>query len=257
MQDKNDNESNADDIELAGMDVSKWHKRNGLWLLPEEHKLEVLRQHHDSQVAGHWRRHRTQELVSRNFTWHRWSEDVANYVAGCIKCQKSKADGHSRQAKLVPMPTGERPFEEIGMNFVGEFPESEAFNAILLVTDRFTRVQHYRPGKTTWTAADVANAYINEIWRLHGLPRYITSDRGPQFAYKFYEELNRKRNINLRLSTAYHPKTDGLRERAVLTLKHYLRIYCHDRQNRCRACLPLAEFANNTTSTTKIGRAHV
>ena len=214
-EDENDTEGNAEDIELEGIDVSKWDKRNGLWLVPEEHRLEVLRQHHDSEVAGHWGRHRTQELVSRNFTWDTWSEDVANYVAGCIKCQKSTADRHSRQTKLVPMLTGERPFEELAMDFVGELPELEGFNAILVVTDRFTKVQHYLPAKTTWTAADVANAYINEIWRLHGLPRHITSDRGPQFASKFCKELNRKLNINLRLSTAYHPQTDRLSERAV------------------------------------------
>src|SRR5207302_1946127 len=160
------------------------------WVVPEEHRLDVLRQHHDSQVAGHWGRHRTQELVSRNFTWDKWSEDVAKYVAGCIKCQKSKADRHSRQTKLVPMPTGERPFEEIAMDFVGELPESEGFNAILVVTDRFPKVQHYLPAKTTWTAANVAAAYINDIWRLYGLPRHITSDRGPQFASKFLKELN-------------------------------------------------------------------
>ena len=77
------------------------------------------------------------------------------------------------------MPTGERPFEEIAMDFVGELPESEGFNAIRVVTGRFTKVQHYLPVKTTWTAADDANTYINEIWRLHGLPRHITCDRRP------------------------------------------------------------------------------
>ena len=148
------------------------------------------------------------------------------------------------------MPTGEQPFEEIAMDFVGELPESEGFNAILVVTDRFTKVQQYLPAKTTLTAADVANAYCNEIWRLHGLPRHISCDRGPQFAYKFTKELNRKLNINLRLSTTYHPQTDRLSERAVQTLEQYRHIYCHDRQNRWRACLLLAEFAYNTTTTT-------
>ena len=162
-EDENDNEGNTEDIELEGIDVSKRDKLNGLWWVPEEHRLKVLPLHHDSHVAGYWGRHRTQELVSRNFTWHRWSEDVANYVAGCIKCQKSKADRHSRQTKLVPKPTGERPFEEIAMNFVGELPESEGCNAILVVTDRFTKVQYYLAAQTTYTAADVANAYINEI----------------------------------------------------------------------------------------------
>ena len=69
-----------------------------------------------------------------------WSEDVANYVAGCIKCHKSKVDRHSRQTKLVPIPTGERPFEEIVLDLDGELPESEGFNAILVVTDRFPKV---------------------------------------------------------------------------------------------------------------------
>ena len=106
---------------------------------------------------------------------------MARYVAGYMKCQKSKADRHSGQTKLVLMPTRERPFEEIEMDFVGELPESEGFNTILVVTDRFTKVQHYIPAKITWTAEDVADSYINDIWKLYGLPKHITSYRGLQF----------------------------------------------------------------------------
>ena len=78
------------------------------------------------------------------------------------------------------------------MDFIGELPESEGYNAILAVTDRFTKVQHYISGKTTWTAADIADVYINEIWRLYGLPKHITSDRGPQFTHKLFKERNKK-----------------------------------------------------------------
>ena len=165
--------------------------------------------------------------MSQNFIRDMWSEDVAKYVAGYVKCQNSKADRHSRQRKLVPMLTGERPFGEIAINFVAELPQSEGFNAILVVTDWFTKVQNYIPAKATRTTEGVADSYINDIWKLYGLPRHITSDCGPQFASKFLKELNRKLNINLRLSTAYHPQTDGLSEPAVQTLKQYLRIYCH------------------------------
>ena len=77
------------------------------------------------------------------------------------------------------MPTGERPFMEIAMDFVGELQVSAGFHAILVVTDRCTKVQHYIPAKTTWTAEDVADAYINDIWKLYGLPRHITSERCP------------------------------------------------------------------------------
>ena len=65
---------------------------------------------------------------------------MASYVAGCVNYQMSKADGHSRKTKLVPIPTEEHPFEEIIIDFVKELPESEGYNAILVVTDRFTKV---------------------------------------------------------------------------------------------------------------------
>ena len=133
-------EEDAEDVELEGIDVATWEKKNGLWVVWQEHRLEVLRQHHDSQVAGQWGKHRTQKLGSRNFIWDKWLEHVARDVAGCMKCQKSEADGHGRQTKFVPIPKGERPFEEIAMDFVGELLESEALYPILDVTDRFTKV---------------------------------------------------------------------------------------------------------------------
>ena len=117
------------------------------------------------------------------------------------------------------MPTGTKPWQEIAMDFVGELPESEGYNAILVITDRFTKMQYYIPALTTWTAKDVANAFICHIWRLYGLPAHITSDRGPQFISAFWREIHRKLDVRLRLSTAYHPQTDGLSERAVQTLK--------------------------------------
>ncbi len=175
---------------------------------------------------------------------------MADFVASCSKCQKSKADRHSRKTKLMPMPTGSKPWEEIAMDFVGELPDSEGYNAILVITDRFSKIQHYIPAKTTWTAVDVANAFIWHIWRLYGLPKHITSDRGPQFISAFWREIHRKLDIRLRLSTAYHPQTDGLSERAIQTLKQYLRIFCHDQQHMWSTYLPSAEFAYNTAPTT-------
>jgi len=67
-------------------------------------------------------------------------EDMAKYVAEYSRCQKAKADRHSKKTKLVPMPTEERPWEEIAMDFVGELPESNGNNAILVITDHFTKM---------------------------------------------------------------------------------------------------------------------
>ena len=70
-------------------------------------------------------------------------------MVGCAKCQKSKADRHSGLTKLVPMSTEERPFKVIVVDFIGELPQSEGFHTILIVTDRFTKVQYYILAKTT------------------------------------------------------------------------------------------------------------
>ena len=170
-------------------------------------------------MAGYCGRHRTQKVLSPTFKWHRWTEDVANYVAGCRKCQMANADRYRRRTKLVLMLTGERPFQAIAQDFVGELPQSEGCNAILVLPDTFTNILHYLPAEITYPAAHRANAYINEIRSNNGLPPHITSNYGPPFAFKFLIELNRKLNMDLCISTTYHPQIDGLGERAVQTHK--------------------------------------
>lgn len=110
------------------------------------------------------------------------------------------------------MTTAERPVEEIGMDFVSELLELEDFNAILVVTDRLTKVLYYVAATTTSTVSDFAMASINEIWQLHRLQGHITSDGGTQFASKFSKELNCKLHINQRLTTAYVSQNNRLSE---------------------------------------------
>ena len=88
---------------------------------------------------------------------------MAKYIAGCSCCQMAKANRHSKKTKLVLIPTGERPWKEIAMDFVRELPESDSYNAILVITDRFTKMQHYILVKTSWTSEDMANAYLYDV----------------------------------------------------------------------------------------------
>ena len=85
---------------------------------------------------------------------------------------------------MAPMPTRQGHFKKIAIDYMGELLESEGDNLILVVSDQCTKVVHHILAKTIWTAADVADFYINDIWRLCCLPRHITSDRGTQFALK-------------------------------------------------------------------------
>ena len=90
------------------------------------------------------------------------------------------------------------------MDFVGELPESNSYNAILVITDRFTKMQHYIPTKTSQTSEDMANSYLYDIQRLYQLPKHITSDRECEFTSAFSRALNDKLGIRLQLSTIYH-----------------------------------------------------
>ena len=142
------------DPKIEGIDVSSCqHNEAGLLILPDDvAKLAVLQICHDSGIAGSWGRHRTYELVARHLWWPdtnggsgTWREDVAAYVAGCNRCQLARADRHSKTKRLVPMLTGIQPLEGIAMDFVEELPQSKGFNAILVVTDRFMKIQQYIP----------------------------------------------------------------------------------------------------------------
>ena len=88
---------------------------------------------------------------------------------------------------MVPMPTGEHPFKEIVIGFVGELPESKGFKTILVVTDQFTKVKNYISAKTTLTLEDMSDSYIKDTCRLHSLPRHITLDCGLQLPRSFWK----------------------------------------------------------------------
>jgi len=86
-------------------------------------------------------------------------------------------------------------------------------DAIVVIVDRFTKIIRLKVTTTNISSEGIAEIYKNEIWKLHGIPRRILSDRGPQFASKFMEELTRVLEMKRQLSTAYHSQTNGQTER--------------------------------------------
>ena len=113
---------------------------------------------------------------------------------------------------MVSMPTGERPSKEIAVDFLTELPESEGFNAILVVIDQFTKVQYYIQAKTIWIVKLVAHSCIHNVWSGYGLPRHTNADWAPWFGLNVLQEPNCNFNINMWVSTAYHLQTDKLGE---------------------------------------------
>ncbi len=176
---------------------------------------------------------------------------VNQYVDHCDTCARIKPTRHKPYGLLKPLEIPKRPWQSISMDFVTGLPESNGHDAILVVVDRLTKMAHYIPCKETTDTRQFAQMFITHIFRLHGLPLDITSDRGSLFTADFWKELTRELSIDRRLSTAYHPETDGQTERVNAIMEQYLRAYCNYQQDNWAELLTTAEFCyNNTVSST-------
>jgi len=107
----------------------------------------------------------------------------------------------------------EGPWQEISIDIIGPLPKSNGMDTIVVIVDQFTKIIRLKATITNVSLEEIAKIYRDEIWKLHGIPRKILSDRGPQFTSKFMEELTKALGMKRQLSTAYHPQTDGQMER--------------------------------------------
>ena len=217
----------------------------------ESEKLEILRARHDSPSAGHPGQAKTYDLVIRDFWWPGIRSYIKEYVKSCDICQRSKASSHKPYGLLEPLPIPETPWFLIGMDFIVKLPQSQGYDSILVCVCRRRKQAHFIPCKETINAVETATLFLSTVYKLHGLPVDIVSDRGPQFRSAFWKALTSALGITLKLSTAYHPQTDGQTERVNQTLEQYLRCFINYQQDNWIQYLPLAEFAyNNAPSAT-------
>jgi len=114
-----------------------------------------------------------------------------------------------------------RALTDISVDFITGLPEAQGYDAILVVCDRFTKQVHIIPTTKETNSLGLAHLYRDHVWKLHGLPNTVISDRGPQFASGFMKELNKILGIDTKLSTTYHPQTDGQTERMNQELEQY------------------------------------
>jgi Integrase zinc binding domain/Chromo (CHRromatin Organisation MOdifier) domain/Integrase core domain len=221
--------------------------REGLVYIPENDnlKLQILQQYHDSPTAGHLGQAKTLELVSRDYYWSRMRQYINEYLLSCDICARNKTPRHKPHGTLHPLPIPPAAWSSVSMDFIVELPESNGFNAILVCVDRFTKMAHFCPTTTNVTSEDTAELYLRYVFKHHGLPSDIVSDRGTQFVSHFSKRLYELCGIKHNKSTAYHPQSDGQTERVNQVLEQYLRIFCDYQQDNWFELLPLAEFSYN------------
>ena len=211
-------------------------------------KLKILKLHHDTPSVGHYGNTKTIELLTRNYTWPKLREFVRDYIISCDLCNRCKPSRHKQYGLLKSLPVPDTPWKSISMDFIVSLPESNNYTAILVIVDRLTKMSHFIPTTNNVDAPQTAQLFFDYIYRYHGLPSDIISDRGSIFTSTFWSELMKLLNVKLNLSTPYHPQTDGQTERVNQSLELYLRLYCDYFQNDWSKLLTLAEFSYNNIS---------
>ena len=165
---------------------------------------------------------KTLELMQCSYTWPGMPTLVKNYVSRCDHCAHFKGSIQAPPGKLKLLDTPSGPWKEISTHFITDLPVSEGFDSVLVVVDQFSKEVEFIPCTKSVSALDTAKLYLCYVWKYHGLSTGIVSDRGPQFALQVMKDICKTLGIQPRLSTAYHPQTDGQTERINRDPQQYL-----------------------------------
>jgi transposase InsO family protein len=212
---------------------TEWSESDGLLMfrgkiyVPNDRDLRrrIVEQHHDTRIVGHAGHFKTLELIARNYWWPQMSRYIGVYVKTCDLCNRTKVQRQRPVGELHPSETPEAPWDTISVDFIVELPQSHGYDAIMCVVDSLTKRAQFIPTHTTLNAEGTALLFLKEVWKHHGMPQVVVSDRGPQFVAAFMCELYMLSGIKLVMSMAYHPQTDGQTERVNQVLEGYLRIF--------------------------------
>ncbi|OBZ66490.1 Transposon Ty3-I Gag-Pol polyprotein [Grifola frondosa] len=214
---------------------------------------------HAHSLLAHLGPYKTLGLLRDHVWWKTMSTDVQKYCDTCPTCRRSKPSNQKPYGLLNPLPIPSAPWEAIGMDFVGPLPESKnrdgSFDAITTVIDLLTGMVHLVPSRTNYNARQVAELVFAEVYKHHGLPRSIVSDRDVLFTSLFWTHLHKLIGVELRMSSAYHPQSDGSTERANRTIGQMLRQCIGPSQHDWVAKLPAIEFAINLARSDSTGYA--
>lgn len=251
---------------IAGYLQDSWFKdtkhtaglqhQNGLWyhdhqlVVPDisDIKDQIFSDSHSTPYAGHFGVNKTMANISKSFWWPNMKNDVTERIRKCEACQRNKGSQKAPAGLLQPLPIPTKQWASVGVDFVVALPlTTTGFDAICVFVDRLTKMVHLCPTHTTCTAVDTADLFINHVFRLHGMPMSIVSDRGSVFTSAFFTHLCKTLQITQLLSSAYHPQTDGQTERVNRVMEDTLRHFIAPTQDNWDKLLPLVEFAINNS----------
>ena len=135
------------------------------------------------------------ELITRNYWWQEVTRDIGKYVEECDLCQRMKNRIEEPAGKLKLSEVPKKPWSHLTVDFITKLPVVAGKNAVLVVCDRLSKMMHFVATTEGTLAEGLARLFRNNVWKLHGLPESVVSDRGPQFVAELTKELNRMLGI--------------------------------------------------------------
>jgi transposase InsO family protein len=227
------------------------YQMNGKTYIPDALMTEIIAEHHDAPHNGHPGGARTLELIKRSYDHPNLQDKVRKYIRKCSSCQKNKHNTHAKYGLVQFAQVPRMAWQEITMDFITKLPKSKdpitkiAYDAILVIVDRLTKYCILIPFREDYSAEDLGRIVLDRLIRDHGIPEAIISDRDKLFKSRYWKTLIAELGGKVKMSTAYHPETDGQTERTNQTLEQYLRHYVNQKQNNWVQLLPMAQLALN------------
>ncbi|KAG1957182.1 retrotransposable element [Pimephales promelas] len=202
----------------------------GLIYVPETFRSRLIDQVHSNPSSGHPGITATIHLLRNRFWWPTLTADTTNHIQNCTDCQTSKSPRKLPAGMLCPLPTPQQPWSHIAIDFITDLPNSQGFTTICTIVDRFSKACRLFPLTKLPTALETAELLCNQVFRFYGLPEVIVSDRRPQFTSRVWTAFFKNLNVNISLTSGYHPQSNGQTERLNQDIIRFLRTYCQQHQ---------------------------
>ncbi|KAJ9539320.1 hypothetical protein OSB04_032053 [Centaurea solstitialis] len=245
-------------VKLLETDTEEIKRFRGRIWIPKIGKCReiILEEAHKSKYSIHPGGNKMYKDLKTLYWWPGMKRSIANYVEKCLTCLKVKIEHQRPYGQLQSLDIPVWKWEDITMDFVTKLPRTlKGSDAIWVIVDRLTKTAHFLPIKETYALKKLAKIYINEIVSRHGVPLSIVSDRDRRFTSNFWQSFQKELGSRIKMSTSYHPQTDGQSERTIQTLEDMLRACAIDLKGNWDSHLPLIEFAYNNSYHSSIQAA--
>jgi hypothetical protein len=206
-------------------------------------RTKILSSLHSSPIGGHSGSRATYQRVKRIFYWPKLKQFVETFVTECPVCQRAKVEN----CQYLGMA-----WTYISMDFIKGLPKSSNKNVILVVVDKLTKYANFIALSHPFYAQTVAQLFIDNVFKLHGPPVAIATNRDRIFTSKLWQDIFKFMKISLQLSSTYHLQTNGQTERVNQCLESYLRCMAFMEPKKWSAWLTLAEWWYNTNYNTSL-----